>query len=332
MPKQSNHKSLTRQWQMLQFIPHHGAGLSAAELRDRLDDIGFVVTKRTVERDLRDLSDVFEVEADSGYPQLWKWRGGQDAAFVGMTLTEAVSLVMVEEHLRASLPNGLLSGLEGRFAKARKILADQEGNARAAWPSRVANVPQILPMLPPRIAPDILQTVQRAVMDGRRLDAEYQSMTSDKARRMVLHPLGLVQQGSVLYLVATANEHEDLRTFALHRVRSAALMDDKIIRPRGFTLRGYLEGGAFQFGSKAMIALKAMVTPQLAGYLDETPLSKDQKLKAKGVGFILTATVQRSWLLRFWILSQSDEITIVQPKSLREEIQTALGDAHSNYQ
>ena len=36
MPKQSNHKTIARQWKMLQQVPAHGHGLTAAEICEKL--------------------------------------------------------------------------------------------------------------------------------------------------------------------------------------------------------------------------------------------------------------------------------------------------------
>ena len=112
---------------------------------------------------------------------------------------------------------------------------------------------------------------------------------------------------------------------------SADLREDKVICPRGFTLKDYLRTGALQFGSGELIKLKARVSMQLAGYLAETWLSADQTMTSKGDVVTLSATVQNTWQLHFWILSQGAKITVLQPKSLRESIRTALTDAVANY-
>ena len=331
MPKQSNHKSLARQWEMLHQIPAHGYGLMASEICEKLAGTGYPVCKRTVERDLEELSDFFEIEADDSYPRRWRWRRRHDSAIGAMTVVEAVSLRMIEEHLRANLPKAMLQALEGRFRRARKFLKNCEDNNRTTWPERVATVPPVFPLLPPVIPEAILETVQRSVLDGLCLDAEYCSKDRDTARAMLLHPLGLVQQGVALYLVATANDHEEPRLFAVHRLQSVNVRSDKVIRPKGFTLKDYMQTGAFQFGSGEMIAFKAQVTQELAGYLTETPLSSDQTMTPQGEFVTLDATLRNTWQLRFWILSQGASITVLEPKSLRDSIRTTLNAATANY-
>ena len=59
MSSAKSHATLGRQWELLSIIPTRGLGKSAAELTQVLEDRGFQVSKRTVERDLNDLSLVF---------------------------------------------------------------------------------------------------------------------------------------------------------------------------------------------------------------------------------------------------------------------------------
>ena len=69
MSSAKSHETLSRQWTLLNLIPHRGHGKSAAELMQALADEGYQITKRTVERDLNDLSVVFKLVTDDSNPQ-----------------------------------------------------------------------------------------------------------------------------------------------------------------------------------------------------------------------------------------------------------------------
>jgi predicted DNA-binding transcriptional regulator YafY len=57
MPSQND--TQLRQWAMLRRIPQHPRQITALELTGRLESEGFEVSKRTVERDLHSLSEIF---------------------------------------------------------------------------------------------------------------------------------------------------------------------------------------------------------------------------------------------------------------------------------
>lgn len=98
-------------------------------------------------------------------------------------------------------------------------------------------------------------------------------------------------------------------------------------KPSDFNLPGYLAGGAMQFGTPAKIEIEAWVNGGLSRLLEETPLSNDMRLSPKEDGARLTATVNDSWELRWWILSHAGSIQIQQPAQLRDEICQRLRDA-----
>ena len=65
--------------------------------------------------------------------------------------------------------------------------------------------------------------------------------------------------------------------------------------------------------------------------MEETPISNDQKIYTRSGVQTLTATVQKSWQLHFWLLSQGPAITVLKPVSLRKEIIAALESSLSRY-
>ena len=112
---------------------------------------------------------------------------------------------------------------------------------------------------------------------------------------------------------------------------SATVLDEAVKRPKGFSLDAYLASGAAQFGSGEIITLKARVDENLARLLDETPLSKDQKITTRAGVRTLSASVHDSWQLHFWLLSQGAAITVVKPAALRRRMISCLEETLGNY-
>ena len=82
-------------------------------------------------------------------------------------------------------------------------------------------------------APEHLDILQRAVVDGVRVRIVYAAPDRPETERTV-HPLGLVAKASVWYLVAGTDA--GMRTFRVNRVRSVAVTQDPVERPDGFDL------------------------------------------------------------------------------------------------
>ncbi|MCO7516773.1 WYL domain-containing protein [Pseudomonas guariconensis] len=74
MPFATTRATLSRQWALLRQLPSRSPGITSAELVWRLRDVGFNVSKRTVERDLNELSLIFPLERnDKSIPFGWHW-------------------------------------------------------------------------------------------------------------------------------------------------------------------------------------------------------------------------------------------------------------------
>lgn len=323
MSAAKSHETLSRQWELLNMIPMRGQGKSAAELMQALADLGYQISKRTVERDLNDLSMVFPLLSDdSASPQRWRWMDEKDIQLPGMSVAEAVMLQLVEGTLRQVLPTEMLQGLTGRFNQARKKLqALEQSNQNARLMDKIAVVSPGLPMLPPKTSPNLYEAVQQALTQQCQLHACYTSVYHQQQKDYRLNPLGLVQRGHVTYLVATVAAYTDVRLFALHRFEVLEPCDSPLITPNGFTLNDYLKTGALQFANDKSIQLTARVRPELARLLAEAPLSEDMQLQHSDNNWQqLTASVHHGWQLEWWILSHSSQIEVLAPVELRQRI------------
>ncbi len=332
MPRASHETTIARQWELLRMLPTRRPGKTSRELRDELEAAGHPVTKRTVERDLDELSRIFPVASnDIAKPFGWYWNSKSRFDLPGMDLTEALSLGLLEDILRQLMPPSFLDVLEGRFRQARDKLAALPENPFTGWSEFVRHVPPGPAFVPPAVAPAVLETVQEALLRRRQLRVSYASAGSGEVKELSLHPLALIQQGVRSYLLAATFRYGTPVFYAIHRIREAALMDEPAVRPEGFTLDDFLGRGGGQFGEGKSLALKARVTPELAAILRETPLSPDQTIRCRAGQHHLSATVRDTWQLHFWLLSQGSGITVMKPAALRNAVLSQLQAALQNY-
>lgn len=329
MPTNKKRHTLARQWELLKRLPARGAGKTASDLAKELNDAGFEVSKRQVERDLGELMDAFALECNNAsIPYGWRWVANASADLPGLSIAEALSLRLVEDTLRSLMPAAHLQALEPRFRQAkRKLEAMSAENPSAQWLDKVHTVHPTQPLLAPAIDPEVLATVQEALFHDRQLEVSYRAGHAEEASAMRLHPLALVNRGQVTYLVATAWDYQDVRLYALHRISQAARLEAMCTRPKDFDLEAYIASGALQFGNGTSLRLKARLADYLVRVLTETPLSADQRIE-EGV---LTATVQDTWQLLWWILGQGQDIEVLEPEDLRRRVRERLERALAAY-
>lgn len=328
MPKDTTRHTLARHWELLKLLPRRGIGLSAQEILEALADKGFAVSLRSVQRDLRELSLSFGLYSDlDERPLRWRWAADASANLDALTTEEATSLVLLEQASKQLFPRAMLQLLAPRFAQARAKLQALSDHPASALVDTYRYVSHGWPLLPPEIDAEVLHQVQTALAEHRQLQVLYLN-AEQQCKQQDLHPLALINRGPTSYLLATSGRYLDPRLYALHRMRSAQARFEASRQTEDFQLDDWL-ARHMQFSDGGSFRLKARVAPNLANILRETPLSADQSLEQKSG--LVTATVQNSMQLEWWILSQGSDIEVLGPTKLRKHIASRVQQSHALY-
>jgi predicted DNA-binding transcriptional regulator YafY len=317
---------------LLELLPNAPPGRTAEELAEELRDSGSQISKRTVERDLANMSGRLGVDHDGGRPQRWYKCNPNTLQTLGMTTSTALTLRVMDRYVSHLLPEALTDEFKALFEKASsKLESIREQNRLSHWVDKVAVESPTLPTLPAKVAPEVVKVIQESLLSEEQVEIAYRKTPEDSPKEYILNPLGLVQVGPITYLVATRSGAEQPLTFVMHRIIHATRSYTPLTRPSSFTLDAFVAEGGVQFGSKEVIFLKMWVSGVLGRSLGETPLSKDQKLEPEDDGFLLTATLPNTWRLHWWILSKSSEVEVIEPYILRCEIASRLTRAAALY-
>ncbi len=317
-------ETILRQWSILRSLPVYPRTRTARQIEDRLEGHGFVVSKRTIERDLEKLSGLWPISADqSRRPYGWYWM--EDAGVLdipGMNLPTALAFRLARQYLAPLLPPDTLRHLEPHFNRATEVLREGSPSRLRAWPKKVKVIGHGPVLLPPETVPGVHETVLQALLENRRIEARYTPRDSGEERDYVINPLGAVFRQSVVYIVGTVWEYDDILQFALHRFAEARMTVDRARRPRGFDLDEYIQQGAFGYPeSDSRIRLKALFDAATAHHLYETPISSDQSLVPQQDGRVeLTATVLDTEDLRWWLLGFGAGVEVMGPARLRKRM------------
>lgn len=345
MPQNEKKSTLLRQWEMLRMLTVNrsdskqgGRWDKASEITAKLNDTGYAVSVRTVQRDLKELSEIFPIELNDKNPRDygWRWMKGANLDIPGMSVSEALVMRLVETHLKQLLPAAMLDGLQSVFGLAQTKLdnAEKQNNNHARdWLNKVRVVPPAQPLLPPQVNQEIQASLYHALLKNRQIVAQYQPMSSDQPKDYLLHPLGLIMRGAVAYLVASAWDYTEVQLYALHRFSKVEILDTAAKAPKGFNLDKAIASGLANFANQGEpIQLEIHCTEWVAAFLAETPLSADQQTEPEANGWVrLTATVNDTWQLQWWLLGQGAGIEVLAPAGLRDEIKAALMEAAKLY-
>lgn len=326
-------ETLLRQWQMLRQIPRYPGKISARELKDKLEQDQFEVSKRTVERDLQELSLKFPLTLDDrDKPYGWSWQ--KDAAafdLPGLGHHEALMLKLVQAHLKNMLPASTLEVMAPYFNSAEQRLKSiTPDNKVSSWQNKVRSVSAMQPLLAPVINEAVQTKVTQALLLDRQLKITYHARGRE-TNQYRIHPLALIQRGAITYLFVRINDFEDTRLLALHRIHEAEILNESAIKPEGFNIDAEISSGRLGYGEGNSLKLVAKFTLEAGDHLYETPLSLDQVIVKEDDELMVTATVADTPQLVWWLLGFGDGVEVLEPIALRSDITETLSKAAKKY-
>src|SRR5690554_6300711 len=290
---------------LLQQIPREPRYISSQQLYDRLEDAGYPVSLRTVQRDLVKLSSHFPLiqsEATGRGKTGIAWAFSKDSqhmAFPGMDAVTALTVSMALEHLKPLLPPQVLQHLQPWQQEAEEQLHKLNSSKYQGWMDKVRITQQHF-LQAPQVDAEAVALIYEALLENRQFMATYK----DKAER-IIHPYGLVQQGHTLYLLCRFYQFDDVRITALHRYQSVELLDEPVRPFPEFNIDDYLDGGAMQWllAEPQRLKLNLRIIPWLARHLEEMPLADQQSVTIDPHNpdrYLLVAEVSDGMQLRRW--------------------------------
>lgn len=308
--------------ELLKRIPR-GRKISAPELHRDLAAANFKRDLRTVQRQLDELTQHFDIERDDrSKPYGYSWKpAARGMSVPGLNEKESLLLALAEDHLRHLLPGEVLQSMQPFFEQARLNLAPHSSKGAKArdWMKKVRVVSTTQPLLAPRVLAEVFDAVSSALYADCWLLVRYRNSAGRQVESCVM-PLGLAQQGTRLYLVCRFEGYDDDRSLALNRIEEASNTGRPFERPKAFDLEQFDNDGGFGFGSGKRIQLELLMNRMAAVHLLESRLSADQTASDEGEQVRIKATVTESEQLKWWLRGFGNAVRVVQPASLAKEL------------
>lgn len=325
--------TLIRQWAMLRAIPRYPRRVDAPTIHASLHNLGMAVSLRTVQRDLNTLAKTFPLDFDESKPQGWCWREGVGQLEIpSMDAHAALTFSLVEQYMQNLLPRSTLSHMAPWFDAAQGV-ASSQASTLTKWRDKLRVVPGSLNKIPTPIDPDIQATVYNGLLDERQIEVTYLAISTGKeAKTYPVHPLGLVVMDQVVYLVCTVKDYQDARFLAMHRIKSARLLEARAVKPAAFDIDEFI---LREFGIRVgmtSLQLVMRIRGVLAKYLVETPVAADQAVAVINSEWTrVQVTVRDTIQLRTWLRSLGPDAVVEEPESLRAQLKREWEELASLY-
>ncbi|MGM0855867.1 MAG: helix-turn-helix transcriptional regulator [Pseudomonadota bacterium] len=328
--------TLFRYLTLLQLIPRSPGRISTPVLKEKLEERGFHIDTRSLQRDLRDrLSLQFPLSCDdSQKPYRWYFDRDFHCHLPALDVPSALTLVLAEEYLKGLLPPVVVGQLSPHFSDARRLLNELSDNGLSQWARKVRAIPNGKALIPAELDEVTWQTVSQALLEQKAIDVMYLSRSTETEKPLTLHPQGLVSRHSVTYLLAQVEGFDDLRQFALHRIKQVALSEVDWQSKTDFDIDAYIQSGAFGYSQGEIdITLEAEIARPVAWLLQETPLAEAQSIEPLGNSetYLLTAQVPNDQQTLWWLMGMGANVKVLSPVAWRETLKTNAEQVLAQY-
>lgn len=326
--------TISRQWHMLRIVPRTPRRITVQELRQCLKGEGFETTDRTIQRDLVALSSHFPlVDDEERKPFGWSWAADARAFDLpGLSVSEAIALTLAGQYLRTLLPASVVGALTPHFLAAHHRLdAEPQPRRGGSWLNKVRSVPPTQPLRPPRVLDEVQAVVSEALFLERQVEIDYRRRGGASAETWRIHPLALVQRGSVLYLHCRIGDYLDARNLPLHRILRAVMLAGAAEPPPGHDMDAKTADGIWHFGGGGALSVTLRFAREAGEHLFETPLADDQQIDEEGDALTVRAVVADTPQLRWWLRGFGDGVEVLEPAGLRREMSEAAARLVARY-
>ena len=157
----------------------------------------------------------------------------------------------------------------------------------------------------------------------------YHSFSSNREKDYVLEPYRLVFAQGGLYVVAFVPEYKQLRTFAVERILSLSVTEERF-EPIDLPEDAFAHSLGVNQGTPERIEI--VFEPRIARYVKERVWHSSQQTDEAADGSLtMTLNVCNDWALRSWILGFGPLARVVSPPELATQILDEIDRTRSHY-
>ncbi len=272
-------------------------------------------------RDLQALEALFPLVTERRDGKtVWRLLDGYKRALqLTFSQTELMALVFSKDLLRP---------LDGTELKASPDSALQKMNAAlpAEGASFLGNLRDFFsvgfgPHKKYREHRETIEALTRAISRSRTVQIRYFSASRNATGRRDVDPYRLWYAQGALYLIGYCHLREDVRLFAVDRIRALTVTNQPCQMPLGFDVDEYVANTLLVMRG-APIDIRLQFDRAAAPWVHDREWHPSQRFEpASGGGLIMTLKLGDTPELVGWILSFGSRVKVLSPEALRERVQ-----------
>lgn len=319
-----------RQWKIIQTLISSKTGKSVSELIDILE---LDCHQRTVYRDLDALQNagfpIYNETSDN--KNLWMLMdSAKEKMPIPMNITELMSLYFARDMLKVLKHTVFYDSLKSLFQKIKTSLPVELIN----YLEQIENNLHIghRPYKQYGEFRDTINLINDAVTRQLHVDINYYTISRQKETSRRVAPYNIWLFDGSFYLIGFCKTRNDVRMFALDRIKTLEISDESFKKPEDFNIEEFMSSsfGVFQGNPEKV---KIHFAKEVAEYIKEKSWHATQVLHQQNDGSVIfEADVAGLDEIRFWVLSWGSKAKVISPESLKSAVEDEIKQMGRNYQ
>lgn len=163
------------------------------------------------------------------------------------------------------------------------------------------------------------ESIEKAISSLSTISMEYESINSGVSQRKV-DPYFIIFRGRAFYFVGYCHMKKDYRTFRINRIIDISLTKEHFVKKDDISPETYFEG-SWSVYSGEPIEVEAIFKGNSARVIKTTSYNKDEKVEPIDDETVrYTVTVNGLEEIQRWLLGFGDEVEVVSPVELKENL------------
>ena len=319
---------LARQWKIIQSLISSRQGKSVSDMAQALH-----CHRRTVYRDLEALQAAgFPVYTDrvEGRNRWSLLDTAKHSIPIPFSLPELMALYFSRGMMKVLKDTVFYDSLESLFDKIKTTLPAEY----LQYLGQIENSLEVSAK-PYKNYGRILETIEKisdAAINKKQIEIAYYTMSRKSQTRRKIAPYKIWFFDGTFYLIANCGLREDIRIFALDRIKELEITDEPFETPEDFNIDEFMRSSFGVFHGEP-VRVRIWFAADIAEYIGEKVWHNSQRLEPQKDGSIIfEAEVAGIEEIKYWVLKWGAKARVLAPESLREEIRREVESMLINYE
>lgn len=306
-----------RQLYILSLLSQNSFGYTADEIVSRLEQWEVSLTKRTIQRDIDELSMSYAIEEVERDGKTYYLARKFNMENVELTIMDLMGITFMQE-LVSSYENTMVGGAASEILRK---LSEHTGNLNKKHMQMLSSTIQIQDQNTWKnqdINPEYERLLSNAIDKRMKVKIEYYSWNSDQVSERVIHPYAFIVLDQYLSVEGYCELRKEIRTFRISRIRSIQILNERFDIPEDYERKS--DSKFIYIGGKEPEMIKLQFGESAGRFVQEYQAHRADRITKNDQGILFEKNTAVTDEVRRWILQFGADVKVIEPEWLAEEI------------